>query len=212
VSTGCWLARIDHAASAWQVLGTVTLTIELEQEADGRWIAEIPQLPGVLTYGVDADNAAQLARALAFRVLADRIELGRHMARNVADRKDESSRSVAYLLTPLLAMLLAGPALMLIASPLWWVSLPHVAGVLAAPGFTYAWADAWRKRPPGPGTVRWMNVSLLLALAASLAGTVMSAAFGVVIATPFAAISAWECIVLLRRVADHRAPSNHRLE
>jgi predicted RNase H-like HicB family nuclease len=54
----------------------MTLTIELEQETDGRWIAEIPQLPGVLAYGTDADNAAQLARALAFRVLADRIESG----------------------------------------------------------------------------------------------------------------------------------------
>lgn len=54
----------------------MTLTIELEQEADGRWIAEVPQLPGVLAYGADADGAAQLARALAFRVLADRIESG----------------------------------------------------------------------------------------------------------------------------------------
>jgi predicted RNase H-like HicB family nuclease len=44
----------------------VTLTIEVEQETDGRWIAEIPQLPGVLAYGTDADNAAQLVRALAF--------------------------------------------------------------------------------------------------------------------------------------------------
>ena len=54
----------------------MTLTIQLEQETDRRWIAEIPQLPGVLAYGTDADNAAQLARALAFRVLADRIESG----------------------------------------------------------------------------------------------------------------------------------------
>jgi predicted RNase H-like HicB family nuclease len=54
----------------------MTLTIELEQEADGRWIAEVPQLAGVLVYGTDAAQAAQLARALAFRVLADRIESG----------------------------------------------------------------------------------------------------------------------------------------
>jgi predicted RNase H-like HicB family nuclease len=54
----------------------MTLTIEFEQEADGRWIAEVPQLPGVLVYGDTPDRAAQLARALAFRVLADQIEAG----------------------------------------------------------------------------------------------------------------------------------------
>lgn len=54
----------------------MTLTIELEQEADGRWIAEVPQLPGVLVYGDTQERAAQLARALAFRVLADQIEAG----------------------------------------------------------------------------------------------------------------------------------------
>ena len=54
----------------------MTLTIELEQEADGRWITEIPQLPGVLVYGDTPERAAQMARALAFRVLADQIEAG----------------------------------------------------------------------------------------------------------------------------------------
>lgn len=54
----------------------MTLTIELEQEADGRWLAEIPELPGVMVYGETQDKAAQLARALAFRVLADQIESG----------------------------------------------------------------------------------------------------------------------------------------
>jgi predicted RNase H-like HicB family nuclease len=62
----------------------MTLTIELEQEADGRWIAEIPQLPGVLVYGDTQDRAAQLVRALAFRVLADRIEAGEVDADSVA--------------------------------------------------------------------------------------------------------------------------------
>jgi predicted RNase H-like HicB family nuclease len=51
--------------------GPMTLTIELEQETDGRWIAEVPQLPGVFAYGDTPDRAAQLARVLAFRVLAD---------------------------------------------------------------------------------------------------------------------------------------------
>ena len=54
----------------------MTLTIELEQEGDGRWIAEVPQLPGVLVYGDTPERAAQLVRALAFRVLADKIEAG----------------------------------------------------------------------------------------------------------------------------------------
>ncbi len=54
----------------------MTLTIELEQESDGRWLAEIPELPGVLVYGDAPEKAAQLARALAFRVLADQIESG----------------------------------------------------------------------------------------------------------------------------------------
>lgn len=52
------------------------LTIEFEQETDGRWIAEIPQLPGVLAYGDTQDKAAQHAQALAFRVLADQIDSG----------------------------------------------------------------------------------------------------------------------------------------
>jgi predicted RNase H-like HicB family nuclease len=62
----------------------MTLTIELEQETDGRWIAEVPQLPGVLAYGDTPDRAAQLARALAFRVLADQIESGEVDASSVA--------------------------------------------------------------------------------------------------------------------------------
>ena len=52
------------------------LTIEFELEADGRWIAEVPQLPGVLVYGDSQEKAAQHARALALRVLADRLEHG----------------------------------------------------------------------------------------------------------------------------------------
>jgi hypothetical protein len=47
------------------------LTVDLEQETDGRWIAE---LPGVLVYGQSRDEAVRLAQALALRVLADRID------------------------------------------------------------------------------------------------------------------------------------------
>ena len=50
------------------------LTVELDQEVDGRFIAEIPDLPGVMTYGQTRDEALQKAAALAFRVFADRLE------------------------------------------------------------------------------------------------------------------------------------------
>jgi predicted RNase H-like HicB family nuclease len=48
--------------------------IEVEREADGRWIAEIPKLPGVMVYGKTKHDAIRAVRALALRVLADRIE------------------------------------------------------------------------------------------------------------------------------------------
>lgn len=50
------------------------LTIETEREDDGRWIAEVPELPGVLTYGSTEGEAAVKAEALALRVLADRLD------------------------------------------------------------------------------------------------------------------------------------------
>ena len=49
-------------------------TIECEQEADGRWIVEIPDLPGVLAYGATKEEAITKAQALALRVVADKIE------------------------------------------------------------------------------------------------------------------------------------------
>jgi predicted RNase H-like HicB family nuclease len=52
------------------------LTIEIEQEEDGRWIAEVPELPGVLTYGQTRQEAIDRAQALCLRVLADRLEQG----------------------------------------------------------------------------------------------------------------------------------------
>lgn len=52
------------------------LKIELEQEADGRWIAEIAALPGVLAYGETREQAIASVEALALRVLADRLEHG----------------------------------------------------------------------------------------------------------------------------------------
>src|SRR4030095_7014664 len=54
----------------------MTFKVELEQEADGRWIAEVIELPGVLAYGATPDEARAKVQALALRVLADRLEHG----------------------------------------------------------------------------------------------------------------------------------------
>ena len=50
--------------------------VEIEKEEDGRWIAEIPELPGVMAYGKTSAEAAGKAQALALRVVAERIEHG----------------------------------------------------------------------------------------------------------------------------------------
>jgi predicted RNase H-like HicB family nuclease len=50
--------------------------IEVEQEEDGRWIAEVIGLPGVLVYGLTREEAVAKVQALALRVLADRLEHG----------------------------------------------------------------------------------------------------------------------------------------
>lgn len=48
--------------------------IEIDREEDGRWIAEIPELPGVMVYGATREEAQIKVEALALRVIADRIE------------------------------------------------------------------------------------------------------------------------------------------
>ena len=50
--------------------------VEIEKEKDGRWIAEIPQIPGAMTYGRTRAQAVSRVEALALRVLAERIEHG----------------------------------------------------------------------------------------------------------------------------------------
>jgi predicted RNase H-like HicB family nuclease len=52
------------------------MTIETEKEADGRWIAEVPDLPGVLVYSSTRPSAIAKAKAMALRVIADRLENG----------------------------------------------------------------------------------------------------------------------------------------
>lgn len=58
-------------------------SLEIEQEADGRWLAEVPELPGVLAYGVSSEEAMAKAAALAFRVLAEQLEHGEVHARDI---------------------------------------------------------------------------------------------------------------------------------
>lgn len=60
------------------------MKIESEREDDGRWIAEVRSLPGVLAYGSTEAEAATKVKALALRVIADRFENGEPLPREVA--------------------------------------------------------------------------------------------------------------------------------
>jgi predicted RNase H-like HicB family nuclease len=51
-------------------------TLECEREDDGRWLAEVPELPGVLSYGASKEEAMVKAEALALRVIAEKLEHG----------------------------------------------------------------------------------------------------------------------------------------
>lgn len=65
--------QIDKIARSDRI---VPMKVEVEIEKDGRWIAEIPELPGVMAYGINQIDAIQKTEALALRVIADRIEHG----------------------------------------------------------------------------------------------------------------------------------------
>jgi predicted RNase H-like HicB family nuclease len=54
----------------------IVLSLETEQEEDGRWIAEVRNLPGVLAYGTTEAEAIARVEALALRILADRLDHG----------------------------------------------------------------------------------------------------------------------------------------
>lgn len=54
----------------------MNLSIEHEQEKDGRWLAEVPELPGVLAYGATREEAMAKVEVLALRVVAERLEHG----------------------------------------------------------------------------------------------------------------------------------------
>lgn len=59
-------------------------TLEVEREDDGRWLAEVAQLPGALAYGATPDEAMSKAEALALRVLAERLEQGEAGPANIS--------------------------------------------------------------------------------------------------------------------------------
>jgi len=54
----------------------IYMRIEIEQEEDGRWLTEITDLPGVMAYGATREDSVARVKALALRVLADRLEHG----------------------------------------------------------------------------------------------------------------------------------------
>lgn len=56
--------------------GHVKLTLDFDHEADGRWIADVPELPGVMVYGVSRQEALAKVLSLAYTVLADEVEHG----------------------------------------------------------------------------------------------------------------------------------------
>jgi predicted RNase H-like HicB family nuclease len=61
------------------------LKVETEREEDGRWIAEVPMFPGVMSYGVTEVQARTRAKALVLRVIADRFENGEPLPRDIAN-------------------------------------------------------------------------------------------------------------------------------
>lgn len=61
----------------------MNLAIETEQETDGRWIAEVTDLPGVLVYGATRDEAILRVKTLALRVVADKLENGESLPQQI---------------------------------------------------------------------------------------------------------------------------------
>jgi predicted RNase H-like HicB family nuclease len=60
------------------------MIIESEQEEDGRWLAEVTALPGVMAYGTTKAEANAKVQALALRVIADRLDSGEQLPREIA--------------------------------------------------------------------------------------------------------------------------------
>ena len=81
-------AAARTAPDRWGYIGSVDLSIEIDREDDGRWIAEALELPGVMTYGSTREEAISNTEKLAIEVIADRITHGElpHSALSVSFR------------------------------------------------------------------------------------------------------------------------------
>jgi predicted RNase H-like HicB family nuclease len=69
-------AHLSHHGLPTRSKEVTGVNIEVEREEDGRWIADVPDLPGVMVYGQSREEAICRVKALALRVLADRLEHG----------------------------------------------------------------------------------------------------------------------------------------
>ena len=58
-------------------IAPMPIALEIDREEDGRWIAEIPTIPGCLAYGATREEAVRAVEALALRVMAERVEAGK---------------------------------------------------------------------------------------------------------------------------------------
>jgi predicted RNase H-like HicB family nuclease len=70
------IISIDCFQDTWRYTNVVNVSIELDREDDGRWIAEALELPGVMTYGETREEAISNTERLAIEVIADRIRHG----------------------------------------------------------------------------------------------------------------------------------------
>ena len=73
------------------------LTVELEQEIDGRWLAEVPELPGVLAYGATRPEAVARVQALALRVIADRLDRRRSLVEQLEGQRPALDAAAQHL-------------------------------------------------------------------------------------------------------------------
>ena len=75
-ATGGVIEGSEFTRSRGEHLSVITFRVETEQETDGRWFAEVVELPGVLAYGSRQEEAVSRVQALALRVAAERLEHG----------------------------------------------------------------------------------------------------------------------------------------
>jgi predicted RNase H-like HicB family nuclease len=68
--------RASYTRASGGHIRLITFKVELEREDDGRWLAEVVELPGVLAYGETQEAALSRVQALALRVIAERLEQG----------------------------------------------------------------------------------------------------------------------------------------